>query len=181
MTVSVFALTPFENIFAHTFADMFSYEFYLDGSIKVTVRASGYIEGAGAVGNHEYGYRIHGGYSGSMHDHVLNFKVDFDIEGTKNTMQLTSFVPTNQEYLWTKEPRETFKLKREIIQSEDNSRLDWDRKTQYAIVRGPSICAASSIAHPYFFISTNVGSLLLGQSRSAKRMGRVSWIPYYAG
>ena len=61
---------------------MFSYEFYLDGSIKISVRASGYIEGQYYAGNEEYGYRIHDALSGSMHDHTLNFKADFDILGT---------------------------------------------------------------------------------------------------
>lgn len=127
---------------------MFSYEFYLDGSIKITVRASGYIQGQGAVGNHEYGYAVHQGYSGGMHDHVLNFKADFDILGTANTMQLTSFVPTNQKYGWSPEPRETFKLKRELIKSEDDSRLDWDRATQYTVVR---LCFGMLFAcHSYF-------------------------------
>ena len=129
------ALNPLLTTFTYSDLDMFSYEFYLDGSIKVTVRASGYIEDASSVGNHEYGYRIHQDVSGSMHDHTLNFKADFDILGTANTMQLTKFVPTNQKYLWSDEPRETFKIRRELIKSEDNSRVDWDRATQYAVVR----------------------------------------------
>ncbi|KAF1347954.1 copper amine oxidase [Delphinella strobiligena] len=36
--------------------------------------------------------RIHDFLSDSMHDHVLNFKADFDILGTNNTMQLTTNV-----------------------------------------------------------------------------------------
>ena len=36
--------------------DMFSYEFYLDGSIQVSVRASGVIRTQYAAGNEEYGY-----------------------------------------------------------------------------------------------------------------------------
>ena len=113
---------------------MFSYEFYLDGSIKVSVRASGYIAGQSAVGNKDYGYDVHGGLSGGMHDHTLNFKADFDILGTANSMQLTSFVPVNEKYPWSPEPRETLKLKREIVESEDNSRLNWNRATQYTVV-----------------------------------------------
>ena len=54
--------------------DMFSYEFYLDGSIKVSVRASGYIQSAYFAANQDYGYQIHDALSGSMHDHVLNYK-----------------------------------------------------------------------------------------------------------
>lgn len=69
-----------------------------------------------------------------MHDHVLNFKADFDVLGTANTMQLTSFVPVDAKYPWSEKPRKTFKLNREFIESEDTSRLIWDRATQYRIV-----------------------------------------------
>ena len=113
---------------------MFSYEFYLDGSIKISVRASGVIRGQYYKGNEEYGYRIHDVLSGSMHDHTLNFKADFDILGTANTMQTTSFVPTAEKYIWSEKPRNTLKLKREFVESEDTSRLNWDRATQYRIV-----------------------------------------------
>lgn len=113
---------------------MFSYEFYLDGSIQVQVRASGYIRGQHYLGNEEYGYRIHDALSGSMHDHTLNFKADFDIVGTANTAQLTTFVPANEKYVWSPQPRQTFKLQREFVESEDDSRLIWNRATQYRIV-----------------------------------------------
>ena len=104
---------------------MFSYEFYLDGSIKVSVRASGYIQSAYFAKNEDYGYHIHDALSGSMHDHVLNYKAvsiirtpsnrtsltnlyqDFDILGTANTMQLTSFVPVTESYTWSDRPRNT--------------------------------------------------------------------------
>lgn len=113
---------------------MFSYEFYLDGSINVQVRASGYIRGQYSDGNEEYGYRIHDALSGSMHDHTLNFKADFDIAGTANTAQLTEFVPVDQKYIWAPEGRQTMKLQRKFVESEDDSRLIWNRATQYRIV-----------------------------------------------
>lgn len=47
----------------------FSYNFYLDGSVEFLVMASGYIQAAYYAQNDEYGYRIHDGLSGSMHDH----------------------------------------------------------------------------------------------------------------
>jgi primary-amine oxidase len=104
---------------------MFSYEFHLDGTIDVSVRASGYFQGQYYAGNEEYGYRVHDALSGSMHDHTLNFKADFDILGTANTAQLTSFVPVNQKYIWSDTPRQTMKLQREFVESEDDSRLVW--------------------------------------------------------
>jgi primary-amine oxidase len=45
---------------------MFDYEFRYDGSIEVTVRASGYIEGTYFSHNEEYGYHIHDALSGAM-------------------------------------------------------------------------------------------------------------------
>jgi primary-amine oxidase len=113
---------------------MFSYEFFLDGSIQVQVRASGYIQGQYYEGNEEYGYRIHEALSGSMHDHTLNFKLDLDILGTANTAQLTTFVPANERYIWSPQPRQTMKLQRQFVESEDDSRLIWDRETQFRIV-----------------------------------------------
>ena len=71
----------------------FSYEFYLDGSIQVLVRASGYIQSAFWAHNEDYGFKVHDYISGSMHDHVLNYKLDLDVLGTKNSLLKTEFVP----------------------------------------------------------------------------------------
>ena len=76
---------------------MFEYAFHMDGAIHVTVRASGYIQAA-FWANDEYGFHIHDQLSGSMHDHVLNYKLDMDINGTANTMMRTSIVPTTEVY-----------------------------------------------------------------------------------
>lgn len=115
---------------------MFSYEFFLDGSIKVEVRASGYIQSAFYANNKDYGYQIHDSLSGSMHDHVLNFKADFDILGTDNTMELTTNVPATESYVWSDKPRNTMKLARRFIESEDEGGLMYDGNfvTQYSIV-----------------------------------------------
>src|SRR5690242_16992306 len=77
---------------------MFSYTFSLDGSIAVEVRASGYIQSAFYAHNGDYGYQIHDALSGSMHDHVLNYKADFDILGTENSVQLVKNVPASKRY-----------------------------------------------------------------------------------
>jgi primary-amine oxidase len=114
----------------------FSYEFYMDGSIQVVVRAAGYIQSAYWAKNADYGYHIHDSLSGSMHDHVLNFKADFDILGTANTMELVTFTPVTESYVWSDQPRNTMKLVRSEIASEDESRLFWAQngQTQYRIV-----------------------------------------------
>jgi primary-amine oxidase len=71
-----------------------------------------------------------------MHDHVLNFKADFDILGTSNTMELVTVTPTTEKYVWSDQPRNTMKLVRHDVASEDESRLYWAQngQTQYRIV-----------------------------------------------
>ncbi|KAK5164741.1 uncharacterized protein LTR77_009404 [Saxophila tyrrhenica] len=114
----------------------FSYEFYMDGSIQVVVRAAGYIQSAFYAKNEDYGYHIHDALSGSMHDHVLNFKLDMDILGQANTMELVTVTPTTEEYVWSDQPRNTMKLVRKDVTSEDESRLFWSQngQTQYRVV-----------------------------------------------
>lgn len=60
--------------------------FYMDGTIEVKVRASGFIFGAkwDATNEDEYGHRIHHALASSMHDHVINFKADMDVAGPSN-------------------------------------------------------------------------------------------------
>ncbi|KAK0321282.1 hypothetical protein LTR82_007734 [Friedmanniomyces endolithicus] len=115
---------------------LFSYIFYQDGSIKVEVRASGYIQAAYYANNQDYGFQIHDSLSGSMHDHVLNWKVDFDILGTSNTMELTTNVPVTQNYVWSDHPRNTMKLRRSFVETEDDGKLLYtdNGRTQYSII-----------------------------------------------
>ncbi|KAK5165228.1 uncharacterized protein LTR77_009326 [Saxophila tyrrhenica] len=115
---------------------MFSYEFYLDGSIKVTVRASGYIQSAYFAANEDYGYQIHDALSGSMHDHVLNYKADFDILGKANSFQMTTFVPTMETYPWHDRPRNTMRVNRTMLKSESEGKIFYtgNGATQYRVV-----------------------------------------------
>jgi len=114
----------------------FSYSFFLDGSIAVEVRASGYIQSAYYANNEDYGFQIHDQLSGSMHDHVLGFKADFDILGTENSLELVSMVPHTTTYSWSKKPRNTMKLERSFIETEDDGRFNWssNAKSQVLVV-----------------------------------------------
>ena len=114
------------------------YLFYLDGSIEVKYRASGFIFGAfynaplqespKHTRSIEHGYRIHDAVATSMHDHVLNFKADFDIAGTANTLMRVGIEPTVSSYPWedsAKPPRNTMHLTNTPVARE--SGLDWPR------------------------------------------------------
>lgn len=58
-----------------------------------------------------------------MHDHVLTFKADFDILGTKNTMVKHAFVPSTENYAWSKTPRNTFKLNKWDVTNENDGKM----------------------------------------------------------
>jgi primary-amine oxidase len=140
---------------------MFSYSFYMDGSISVEVRASGYIQSAYFANNEDYGFQIHDFLSGSMHDHVLNYKVDFDILGTNNSIQLVSLVPATKRYPWSQgKTRNTMALKRSFVESEKTSRFNWadngatqvlvvneDKKNKFGEYRGYRVLPYTGTAH----------------------------------
>ncbi|KAL4924490.1 copper amine oxidase [Aspergillus undulatus] len=140
---------------------MFSYNFYMDGTIGFEVRASGYIQSAYYANNQDFGYQIHDSLSGSMHDHVLNFKADFDILGTNNTIELTSLIPVEKKFSWNgNKTHNTMQLERKIVESEDTSRMNWgfngqtqihvinqDMKNKFGESRGYRILPSSGTAH----------------------------------
>ncbi|ORY29317.1 putative copper amine oxidase [Naematelia encephala] len=112
----------------------FDYNFYLDGTIEITVRASGYIQSAYYANNTEYGYKIHKGLSGSMHDHNLNFKADFDILGVNNTMVKHTVEPITVQYKWNPTPRNTMHLVRTDVLSEDEGKQRWSANAQEQVL-----------------------------------------------
>ncbi|KAK0556719.1 hypothetical protein OC844_005771 [Tilletia horrida] len=135
----------------------FSYIFSLDGSIETKVSASGYIQAAHFANNDEYGYRIHDALSGSMHDHVLNFKVDIDIKGTKNTFARHGAVAVQATYPWFNGTRSTMKLDKSWVLNEDEGRLQWpyNGQTQYLILNKDQTNKYGE--HPGYRIMPGVG------------------------
>jgi primary-amine oxidase len=117
-----------------------TYEFYHDGSIQIIVRASGYIQGAtlqNTTEDWDYGFHIRDQLSGSMHDHVLNFKLDLDIHGIHNSLFKTEFVPHTQVYEWSDgQPINTMKVERSFIDNEDQGKIHWapNAAAAYAVV-----------------------------------------------
>ncbi|KAJ7199635.1 putative copper amine oxidase [Mycena pura] len=146
----------------------FDYNFMIDGSIEVVVRASGYIQSA-------YCYHIHDALSGSMHDHSLNWKVDMDILGTSNTFVKHKIVPADVKYPWSNTTRSTMRLERERLENEDGAKLNWpnngadmflvensDALNQYGEPRGYKVAPSRGGAGMHLTI-TNSSNLLKSQ------------------
>lgn len=140
---------------------MFSYSFFMDGSVSVEARASGYIQAAFYAKNGDYGFHIHDQLSGSMHDHVLNYKADFDVLGTNNTVQLMEQMPYKTTYPWSKgKVFSTMKLNRSYVETEDEGRFRWaannakqvlvvnqDAKNKYGENRGFRVLPYTGTSH----------------------------------
>ncbi|KAK5063145.1 hypothetical protein LTR84_005221 [Exophiala bonariae] len=164
------------------------YVFYLDGSIEVKVRASGFIFSAFHAeprsslltrddSTSEYGYRIHPAVHTSMHDHVISFRADFDICGPNNTLIRTAIEPISRKYHWD-EPevpgvRNTMHMVHSAIKHETG--LDWptNGREMYLITntnatnkwgetRGYRILPGSGISNPSHL--TILNSTALGRS-----------------
>ncbi|KAF8244608.1 putative membrane copper amine oxidase [Wilcoxina mikolae CBS 423.85] len=124
---------------------MLDYHFLLDGSIEISARASGYIIATFFTPNStssSYGFKIHENLSGSMHDHVLNYKLDLDILGTKNTVVTSEFVEAKEVYPWSGgKELNTFKLKKSWITNEDQGKIHWggdNNAKSYSVVNKAS-------------------------------------------
>ena len=155
---------------------MFTYSFYFDGSIHVEVRASGYIQSSYFVNNTDYGYQIHDALSGSMHDHVLNFKLDLDVHGTSNTMQMTTPVAVSKSYPWSNgKVRNTMMLNRSFVASEDESKLFWGTNgaTQFAIVNTDTPNEYGM--YPGYRILPSSGSIHLTVQNSSNLINAANW------
>jgi len=115
--------------------------FHLDGTIEVRVAASGYLQGGFWESTQDnYGTRIHDTSMGSLHDHVINFKVDLDVGGLKNSLLRTSISQEEVTQPWFDDDwGQTViqqKITREYITNEDDALLKYPNNFQggYAIV-----------------------------------------------
>ena len=117
------------------------YIFYLDGTLEVKVRASGFIFAAFWSNNptkneDEYGHKIHDAMSSSMHDHVINFRADLDVAGPTNDIVRLALEPMTTSYPWDQpevKTRNTMHLVEYPVTEEAG--IDWPKNAgQFYIV-----------------------------------------------
>ncbi|ETN43872.1 uncharacterized protein HMPREF1541_11003 [Cyphellophora europaea CBS 101466] len=105
---------------------MFDYAFHQDGSLEVTVRASGYLQSSFYYpGQNKYGPRIQQATQGSLHDHILNYKADFDVVGTANSFQISDLVVVNQTQPWFPELGEFEQMELDVHNLETEAQFNW--------------------------------------------------------
>ncbi|KZV97864.1 amine oxidase catalytic domain-containing protein [Exidia glandulosa HHB12029] len=124
-----------------TVGKYFDYTFMLDGSLEVRVSASGYLQGGYWYPEHDqHGTRLYMRSMGTLHDHVINFKVDFDLVNERNSLleKKTQVRDVPHEWLdddWGPSTRQQF-ISQRIIKNESEARLRYPQNFQgaYAIV-----------------------------------------------
>ncbi|KAF4554230.1 Copper amine oxidase-like protein 5 [Elsinoe fawcettii] len=158
----------------------FSYTFSQDGTIGMEVRASGYIQSTyGASYNADFGWQIQPALSGSMHDHVLNYKADFDVLGTDNSLLLQTQVPVSRTFSWSpNRARNTMQLERSYVRTEDESRLNWSPNgvTEYIVVNRDAVNAYGSPRG--YRILPSMGTAHLTVQNSSNLVNAANWAGY---
>ena len=109
-----------------TIATMYNYDyvfdfiFYQNGVIEVKMSASGYIFGAFYDQNIDpYAYPLHEHFTSGTHDHLINYKVDLDIGGRKNSYETIEIGIENITERWFANRRRVQKvLKRSLKKTE---------------------------------------------------------------
>ncbi|KZV64877.1 amine oxidase catalytic domain-containing protein [Peniophora sp. CONT] len=120
---------------------LFDYMFHIDGTIEVRLSASGYLQGGFWEKRQEgYGAPIQATSMGSLHDHVINYKVDLDVVGEANSLLATTTAVEEVEHPWLDEDwgRTVVqqKISRNYIETEDDALLFYPKNFQggYSIV-----------------------------------------------
>ncbi|KAJ7253466.1 amine oxidase catalytic domain-containing protein [Mycena rebaudengoi] len=120
---------------------LFDYTFQLDGTMEVRVSASGYMQGAWwDEAESSYGTKIRDTYMGSLHDHVINYKFDFDVAGTRNSLMAISLENevVQQEWFdedWGQDVHQQ-KIVRTMVRNESDALLEYAKNLEglYVIV-----------------------------------------------
>lgn len=101
-----------------------------------------------------------------QHDHVINFKLDLDINGTANTMERINIQPVTEAFTGSDEVINTMEIQRSFIKNENQGKINWpanaaamfavvnkDAKNPYGEYRGFRI--APGVGPPTHLVTTH--------------------------
>ncbi|KAJ9138446.1 Amine oxidase [Pleurostoma richardsiae] len=148
---------------------IFNYAFGLDGSLEISVRASGYLMSSPYYQDQgRFGPRVQQATQGSLHDHVITFKADFDILNSTNSLQRSELkaVPQTQPWFAKMGTFEQLELDSSVVKEEQqlnwapnhevmytvvNSKATnaWGEKRGYRIIPGKSNIHLSTMKSPW--------------------------------
>ncbi|KAF2020584.1 copper amine oxidase [Aaosphaeria arxii CBS 175.79] len=152
---------------------LWDYQFFVDGSIAVDARASGYVQANYYRPDDEgkWGPRIQETIAGTLHTHVMNFKADFDLIDANNTFQKTDIIVENITQPWYPELGTFEQMRYNITElaNEDSALLElpkngqsmytvinkahtnkWGLPRGYRVIPGLSNVHLASHTNPFF-------------------------------
>ncbi|WWC69058.1 uncharacterized protein I206_102994 [Kwoniella pini CBS 10737] len=114
---------------------IFDYTFQLDGTIEIRMSASGYLQGGvWDATQRPYGHQLRDTTMGSLHDHVINYKIDFDVAGTENSLMAAMLEMEEVEHPWADQDwgktSTQQKVVRRYVASENDSRLEYPKNME---------------------------------------------------
>lgn len=116
---------------------VYDYIFYLNGVIEVKVSTSGYFQGTWwNPADAAYTTRATEKTGGSLHDHLVNYKVDLDIAGTGNSFIKRNIVTEVINLPWHDWPHHQKKLVDHILQNETEGGIvyDFNHPAVYSVI-----------------------------------------------
>ena len=126
MTNQVLVLRSVATLYNYDY--VFDFLFYQNGVIEVKMSASGYVYGAFYDSNMDpYAYPLHKDFTSGTHDHLINYKVDLDIGGRKNSFETIEIGIENITERWFPDRRRVQKvLKRDVKKTEMDAAYKFD-------------------------------------------------------
>ncbi|XP_022780848.1 amiloride-sensitive amine oxidase [copper-containing]-like [Stylophora pistillata] len=108
---------------AYNYDYIYDYMFYPNGVVEVRVSTSGYVQATyWTVNEAPYGTEIHTDVAGTIHDHLINYKVDMDIGGRENSFENIEIKVENITNPWFPGSRRIQKvLSRSLKQTEQEA------------------------------------------------------------
>ncbi|XP_062814180.1 membrane primary amine oxidase [Anolis carolinensis] len=109
---------------------IWDFVFYQNGAIEVKVHATGYISSSFFTsGGNAYGNRVGEHTLGTMHNHLINYKVDLDVGGTKNSLVAVDMEYESVQAPWSPEHQiQRPKLTTKILDKEEKATFPLDGK-----------------------------------------------------
>ncbi|KAM3863779.1 amine oxidase [copper-containing] 3-like [Diretmus argenteus] len=110
---------------------LWDFIFYQSGSVEAKVHATGYITSSFNVnGSLPFGHQVAENVIGNIHTHFVNFKVDLDVLGVKNTFQTKDMEFVNVSLPWMPERYAMIpQLVEKQLKTEQEAALRYDTKT----------------------------------------------------
>lgn len=109
---------------------VWDFVFYQNGAIEVKVHATGYISSSFYMdGGSAYGNRVEEHTLGTLHNHLINYKVDLDVGGIKNSLVAVDMAFESFPAPWNPEHQiNQPKLTKEVLDKEEKAAFSLNGK-----------------------------------------------------